>query len=108
MNPFSPQQFLRELFNNAVNVVSAEKCLPDFLPLPPRGKTLVIGAGKAAAAMAKVVEENWTGELSGLVVTRYGHGANCKKIAVVEAAHPVPDEAGHKAATRILDFFRNL
>lgn len=68
----------------------------------------MIGAGKAAAAMAKTVEDHWQGEISGLVVTRYGHGADCKRIEVVEAAHPVPDEAGQRAAQRILQMTQGL
>src|SRR6476661_2335303 len=104
MSTLQPRAFLRDLYTSAVSAVSPEKCLPDFLPEPPaRGRTLVIGAGKGAAAMAKVVEEHWQGELSGLVVTRYGHGAECRTIEVVEAAHPVPDEAGQRAALRMVD-----
>ncbi|MFZ6645696.1 glycerate kinase type-2 family protein [Undibacterium sp. TJN25] len=104
-----PKQFLRELYDTAVDAVSAQKCLPAFLPAPPaKGRTLVIGAGKGAAAMAKVVEDNWQGELSGLVVTRYGHGADCRRIEVVEAAHPVPDAAGQQAAGRILQMVQGL
>ncbi|TFW00452.1 glycerate kinase, partial [Oxalobacteraceae bacterium OM1] len=64
--------------------------------------------GKGAAAMAQAVERHWQGELSGLVVTRYGHGADCQRIEVVEAAHPVPDEAGRRAAARMLDMVRGL
>ncbi|MES2070009.1 MAG: glycerate kinase [Pseudomonadota bacterium] len=103
-----PKQFLRDLYNTAVDAVSAQKCLPSFLPTPPKGRTLVIGAGKGAAAMAKVVEDHWQGELSGLVVTRYGHGADCQRIEVVEAAHPVPDAAGQQAAGRILRMVQGL
>lgn len=103
------RQFLIDLFSSAVASVSAAKCLPPFLPQPPvGGRTLVIGAGKGAAAMAKAVEDHWQGELSGLVVTRYGHGADCKKIEVVEAAHPVPDEAGRAAAGRIMQMVQGL
>lgn len=109
MTTLAPRQFLLDLYTSAVAAVSAEKCLPAFLPAPPaKGRTLVIGAGKGAAAMAKVVEDHWQGELSGLVVTRYGHGADCRKIEVVEAAHPVPDEAGKQAAARILDMVQGL
>jgi hydroxypyruvate reductase len=105
----NPRQFLLDLYSAAVAAVSAEKCLPAYLPQPsPNGRTLVIGAGKGAAAMAKVVEERWQGDLSGLVVTRYGHGADCKRIEVVEAAHPVPDEAGRRAAGRMLEMVRGL
>ncbi|GAB3553999.1 glycerate kinase [Noviherbaspirillum agri] len=104
-----PRQLLLDMYNSAVDAVSADKCLPPFLPEPPSGgRTLVIGAGKGAAAMARAVESHWNGELSGLVVTRYGHGAACRRIEVVEAAHPVPDEAGRKAATRIMDMVGNL
>ncbi|TDK60007.1 glycerate kinase type-2 family protein [Sapientia aquatica] len=109
MNSSEASQFLLNLYHSAVDAVSAKKCLPHFLPNPPaKGRTVVIGAGKGAAAMAKVVEAHWQGELSGLVVTRYGHGADCKKIEVVEAAHPVPDEAGRQAAARILQLVQGL
>ncbi|RJG04902.1 glycerate kinase [Noviherbaspirillum cavernae] len=109
MSLTSPRQFLLDLYASAVASVSAEKCLPAYLPQPsPKGRTLVIGAGKGAAAMAKVVEEHWQGALSGLVVTRYGHGADCTRIDVVEAAHPVPDEAGRNAAGRMLQMVQGL
>lgn len=105
----NPRQFLIDLYSHAVAAVSADKCLPEFLPKPPpNGRTLVIGAGKGAAAMAKAVEDHWQGPLSGLVVTRYGHGAECKNIEVVEAAHPVPDEAGRAAAGRIMQMVQGL
>lgn len=105
----APRQFLLDLYASAVAAVSAEKCLPAFLPpVPALGRTIVIGAGKAAAAMASVVEQHWTGELSGLVVTRYGHGAPCQRIQVLEAAHPVPDEAGRDAAVRIFQMVQGL
>jgi len=105
----NPRQFLIDLYSSAVDAVSAAKCLPDFLPAPsPNGRTLVIGAGKGAAAMAKTVEDHWPGAISGLVVTRYGHGADCKQIEVVEAAHPVPDEAGRAAAGRIMQMVQGL
>lgn len=97
-----PAVFLQSLFQHAVDSVSAARCLPTALPAPPAGRTVVIGAGKAAAAMAQVVEQHWQGELSGVVVTRYGHGADCQRIRVVEAAHPVPDAAGEQAAQDIL------
>ncbi|UTY60132.1 glycerate kinase [Massilia sp. erpn] len=104
-----PRQFLLELYQSALAAVSASGRLPPFLPAPPdKGRTLVIGAGKGAAAMAQAVERNWQGPLSGLVVTRYGHGAPCERIEVVEAAHPVPDEAGHRAAQRMLDMVQGL
>ena len=110
MDPHSsPRQFLLDLHAAAVASVGAAKCLPRHLPTPPaNGKTIVVGAGKAAAAMAQTVERHWQGELGGLVVTRYGHGADCRRIEVVEAAHPVPDEAGRKAAARMLEMVRGL
>lgn len=109
MSVSDPKKFLLDLYASAVGAVSAEKCLPAFLPAPhPNGRTLVIGAGKGAAAMAKVVEDRWQGELSGLVVTRYGHGADCRRIEVVEAAHPVPDEAGRGAAARMMQMVHGL
>jgi hydroxypyruvate reductase len=109
MSLANPRQFLLDLYASAVAAVSAEKSLPAHLPQPsPRGRTLVIGAGKGAAAMAKVVEDHWQGDISGLVVTRYGHGIACKRIEVVEAAHPVPDEAGRRAAGRMLQMVQGL
>lgn len=112
MTELNPRQFLLDLYATAVAAVSADKCLPPYLPRPPEpstgGRTLVIGAGKGAAAMAKAVEDHWPGELSGLVVTRYGHGAACRRIEVVEAAHPVPDEAGRQAARRMLQMVQGL
>jgi glycerate 2-kinase len=96
------------MFDAAVNAAQASKCVPAHLPAPPKGRTLVVGAGKAAAAMARAVEDNWPGSLSGLVVTRYGHGVECRRIEVVEAAHPVPDAAGEQAARRILTAVQNL
>jgi len=109
MSDFNPRQFLLELYGSAVGAVSAEKCLPAYLPEPPKnGRTLVIGAGKGAAAMARAVEQHWKGDISGLVVTRYEHGVDCQHIEVVEAAHPVPDEAGRAAAGRMLEMVKGL
>ncbi|WP_426102163.1 glycerate kinase type-2 family protein [Massilia sp. TSP1-1-2] len=103
MNAQDARAFLQGLFGAAVDAVGAARCLPPHLPRPPeQGRTLVLGAGKAAAAMARSVELHWQGALSGLVVTRYGHGAPCQTIEVVEAAHPVPDAAGRNAAARML------
>jgi glycerate 2-kinase len=105
----NPRQFLLDLYGSAVAAVSAEKTLAAYLPPQPKtGRTLVIGAGKGAAAMAQAVERHWSGPLSGLVVTRYGHGADCSRIEVVEASHPVPDEAGRDAAARILQMVQGL
>ena len=99
---------LRELFDAAVAASSAANCVPAALPTVPAGKTVVLGAGKAAAAMARAVEDHWQGPLEGLVVTRYDHGADCDRIEVVEAAHPVPDEAGQVAARRLVDMAESL
>jgi glycerate 2-kinase len=103
-----PRTLLREMFDAAVNAAQASKCVPAHLPAPPKGRTVVVGAGKAAAAMARAVEEHWRGDLSGLVVTRYGHAVQCRRIEVVEAAHPVPDAAGERAARRILAAVQGL
>ena len=107
---------LRRLFAAALAAADPAKAVPRFLPAAPpggfKGRTLVVGAGKAAAAMAKAVEDNWphsqTDRLEGLVVTRYGHGLPCRHIEVVEAAHPVPDQAGRDAARRILQMVEGL
>lgn len=103
-----PRRVLHEMFEAAVAAASPGLCLPRFLPKPPKGRTVVVGAGKAAAAMASTVEKHWHGPLEGLVVTRYGHGTPCERIEVIEAAHPVPDPAGLEAAQRILDKVRGL
>jgi glycerate 2-kinase len=94
---------LREMFEAAVAAAAPALCVPRNLPGPPKGRTVVVGAGKAAAAMAAAVEANWSGPIDGLVVTRYGHASPCRHIEVIEAAHPVPDAAGRDAARRILD-----
>ena len=101
-------KFLEDLFAAAVDAVSPAHCLVRHLPAPPKGRTVVVGAGKAAASMARVVEDQWSGPLSGLVVTRYGHGEALQKIELVEAAHPVPDAAGRQAAGRILSLVQGL
>lgn len=96
-----PRSLLRAMFDAAVAAVSAERCAA-HLPPPPAGRTIVVGAGKAAAAMAAAVERAWTGELDGVVVVPHRHGAPCRRIRVIEAGHPVPDEAGVAAAAAIL------
>lgn len=93
---------LTRLFEAAVARAYPAGLFDGRLPDPPSGRTLVIGAGKAAAAMAQAFERAWTAPLSGMVITRYGHGAACERIEVVEAAHPVPDEAGRAATARML------
>jgi glycerate 2-kinase len=103
-----PAIFLRALFDPAVAAASPELCVPPHLPQPPKGRTIVIGAGKAAAGMAQAVEDRWAGPVTGLVVTRYGHGVSTRFIEVVEAGHPMPDEAGTRAAERIIGLVRGL
>ena len=102
--------FLRRLFDAAIASAQPALCIPPHLPDPAsvRGRLVVIGAGKASAAMAQAVEQHWPGPLTGLVVTRYGYGAPCDRIEIVEAAHPVPDEAGLRAAQRLLAFVSGL
>ena len=97
------RRLLLDMFQAAVNAAAPALCVPAHLPPRPKGRTVVVGAGKAAASMAAAVEAHWNGPIEGLVVTRYGHGVPCRHIEVVEASHPVPDEAGSKAARRILD-----
>ena len=108
MDDLSARAFLRRLFDAAIAAADPAKLIPRHLPAAPKGRTIVVGAGKASAAMARAFEQHWTGELSGLVVTRYGHGAPCKRIEIVEAAHPVPDARGEQAARRILELVRGL
>ncbi|MBY8829860.1 glycerate kinase type-2 family protein [Hephaestia mangrovi] len=98
----SPEDILRQLFDAAVGSALPTECIPRHLPPPPDGRTIVVGAGKAAAAMAQAVEDNWNGPLSGLVITRYGHALPCRRIEVAEAGHPVPDQAGADATRRLL------
>lgn len=99
----SPRQVLRQLFDAAIAAADPTLCVPPNLPPDDGGRLIVIGAGKASAAMARAVEQHWSGPLDGLVVTRYGHGVPCERIEIVEAAHPVPDAAGEAAAARILE-----
>ena len=99
---------LRAMFDAAVAAAQPAVCLPPHLPQPPKGRTLVVGAGKASAAMARALEQHWDGPIEGIVVTRYGHAVSCDRIEVVEASHPVPDEAGLRAAQRIQRLVQNL
>jgi hydroxypyruvate reductase len=99
---------LRQLFDAAIASAQPALCVPPHLPEAPRGRLIVIGAGKASAAMAKAVEDHWQGPLLGLVVTRHGYAVPCQKIDIVEAAHPVPDAAGMRAALRMLELVANL
>lgn len=93
---------LRRMFDAAIASAQPALCVPAHLPEPPKGRLIVIGAGKASAAMAQAVEAHWPGPLSGLVVTRYGYAVPCERIEIVEASHPVPDAAGLAAAQRML------
>lgn len=102
LSPAAGRELLRGLFTTALQAVDPMLSVPHHLPPPPRGRTVVVGAGKAAARMALALERAWDGPLSGLVVTRYGHGEPCQRIEVLEAGHPVPDDAGLQAASRIL------
>jgi hydroxypyruvate reductase len=96
------------MFDAAIASAQPALCVPPHLPAPPRGRLIVVGAGKASAAMARAVEDNWSGPLSGLVVTRYGYAVPCRRIDIVEAAHPVPDAAGMHAARRMLELVGGL
>lgn len=104
----APHTLLMHMFHSALAAVDPLAVLAPHLPPPPRGRTIVIGAGKAAARMAQAVEQHWQGEVTGLVVTRYGHGAPTRRIEVIEAGHPVPDEASTTAAQRMLALVRGL
>jgi hydroxypyruvate reductase len=103
-----PKTLLADMFRAATTSALPASCVPPHLPPAPKGRTVVVGAGKAAASMARAVEENWQGPISGLVVTRYGHNVPCERIEVVEASHPVPDAAGEEAARRILELASSL
>ncbi len=103
-----PTVLLRAMFDAAVAAAQPSRVVPPQLPSAPAGRTVVVGAGKASAAMAQALERHWSGPLSGLVVTRYGHAVPCRSIEIVEAAHPVPDAAGEQAATRILNLVQGL
>ncbi|MDA8416409.1 MAG: glycerate kinase [Betaproteobacteria bacterium] len=96
-----PRRVLQDMFMAAVAAADSRQIIAAHLPPSPRGRTVVVGAGKAAAAMAQALEAHWSGPLSGVVVTRYGHRVPTRCIEVLEAAHPVPDEASARAAQRI-------
>ena len=107
----SARDLLRRMFDAAIASAQPALCVPPYLPSPESlgtGRLIVIGAGKASAAMARAVEDHWTGPLSGLVVTRYGYSVPCERIEIVEAAHPVPDAAGLEAAHRMLQVVQGL
>ena len=104
----SPRELLVKMFEAAIESAQPEHCVPRHLPEPGKGRTIVIGAGKASSAMAQALERSWAGPLSGLVVTRYGYGVPCERIEIVEAAHPVPDQAGLQAAQRMMALVSGL
>jgi len=106
--PTDPQALLRAMFDAAVAAAQPERVIARHLPEPPKGRTIVVGAGKASAAMAAALEQAWPGELTGLVLTRYGYAVPCRRIEIAEGAHPVPDANGEKAARRILETVRGL
>lgn len=102
MPPEDPRAFLQTLFEAAVEAADPERSIGRFLPERPAGRTVVIGAGKGAAQLARAFERAWDAPLEGVVVTRYGYGVPCQRIEVLEAAHPVPDAAGLRASERLL------
>ena len=108
VNTSETSGLLRRMFDAAIAAAQPALCVPRHLPAAPKGRLLVIGAGKASASMARAVEDHWPGQLSGLVVTRYGYAVPCQRIEIVEAAHPVPDAAGEAAARRLLQFVEGL
>ena len=107
------RELLRALFDAALAAADPARAILPYLPPPVAGRTVVVGAGKASAAMARAFEEAWAtneqaGQLDGLVVTRHGHAVPCERIRIVEARHPVPDQAGQEAARQILDLAHGL
>ena len=105
---FEAKQFLRSLFDTAVAAATPRNCMRAWMPLRPAGRVIIVGAGKAAASMAKELEELWSAPLEGTVIVPYGYGSSCRWIEVVEASHPVPDDAGVSAAAAVLDSVSNL
>jgi len=99
---------LTQLFDTAVAAADPAEALKDHLPDPPKGRTVVIGAGKGAAQLARAFEEAWDGPVEGIVLTRYGYAAECPSLRVLEAAHPVPDAAGEAATAEILTLLADL
>lgn len=99
---------LERLFHQAVAQAQPALAVERHLPAPPKGRTIVVGAGKASAQMARAFEQAWPGDLTGLVVTRYGYAERCERIEIIEAAHPVPDAAGEAVALRLLEMVSGL
>lgn len=106
----NPREYLLESFSVAVKAADPAHIVPQYLPQPPRGRTFVVGAGKASAAMAAAVEDAWpdAAPLDGIVVTRYGHALPARTVRIVEAGHPIPDENGEQAAREILTAVKTL
>jgi glycerate 2-kinase len=102
------RSLLIDLFYVGVDSADPARCVPPLLPERPDGRTVLVAAGKAAASMARAVEDHWDGPLEGIAVTRDGHGMDCGRIEVIEAAHPVPDDRGEVAARRLLETVRGL
>ncbi|MCH8158810.1 MAG: glycerate kinase [Proteobacteria bacterium] len=103
-----PDVFLRKLFDTAVAAASPKNCMQKWLPMRPDGRMVIVGAGKAAASMALELEKHWAKPLEGVVIVPYGHSTDCKSIEIIEAAHPVPDEAGLAAARTVLERVSDL
>jgi len=108
MAALDPGQLLRQAFASAIEAAQPGRCVPPALPERPAGRTVVIGAGKAAAAMARAVESHWDGELTGTVVTAPDHAVPCERIEVLESSHPIPAEAGLRASLRLFERLRGL
>ncbi|RWK64921.1 glycerate kinase [Mesorhizobium sp.] len=108
MTALDPRPFLTAIFNAAVAAADPQRTIWDHLPATPKGRTIVIGAGKGSAQMAAAFERVWDGPIEGLIVTRYGYSATCQRIEIIEAAHPVPDAAGLEASRRLLEKVQGL
>ena len=106
--PFDPKSFLTAIFNAAVAAADPELTIRSHLPERSKGRTIVVGAGKGSAQMAAAFEKAWHGPLEGVVVTRYGYAAPCRRIRVLESAHPVPDAAGLEASKVLLETVRGV
>src|SRR5579885_2676484 len=103
-----PGTFLRSLFDAALAAADPQLALAEHIPAAVTGRTVVTGAGKAAAAMAQAFAARWPGPLEGLVLTRYGHALPCERIEICEGGHPVPDAAGERAARRMIELAHQL
>ena len=102
------KRFLSDLFNVAISAADPENVIKENLPAKPKGRTVLVGAGKGVAQLASAFEKSWDGPLSGTVVTRYGFATECEKIRVLEASHPVPDQSGVKATSEIFSAVQGL